>query len=291
VTEDAEISIELNPGSADLDKLRRYKAAGINRISIGAQSFCAGALEFLRRIHTAKETVRCVLDARRAGFENIGLDLIFGIPGQSLSDFEKDLEAAIMLDPHHISYYSLQIEEKTPIYEDYTKGLFDEADEIEDRRMYHLASAFLSKNGFFQYEISNSAKPGKESRHNLKYWSMESYVGFGVSAHSYLNGKRFSNTSELASYLTAENTFEMTEWTHENTLTDDMSEFIFLGLRRTAGIELSAFHSRFGKDFWELYGAETEKLIGRGLLEQKGETLRLTVLGLDVANIVFSEYV
>jgi oxygen-independent coproporphyrinogen-3 oxidase len=291
VAEDAEITIEVNPGTAGPDKFLRYKAAGINRVSIGAQSFDAETLTFLGRIHDAKETVRCVLDARRAGFDNIGLDLIFGIPGQNLSVFEKDLEAAMMLGPQHVSYYSLQIEEKTPIHDDYIKGIFDEADEIEDRRMYHLASDMLSDYGLYHYEISNSAKPGKESRHNLKYWSMEPYAGFGVSAHSYIGGKRFSNTSELAAYLTAENSCEMTEWTHENTLSDDMSEFIFLGLRRTAGIELSDFRSRFGKDFWELYGEETEKLIGRGLLEQKGGALRLTSLGLDVANTVFSEYV
>ena len=291
VNDDAEITIEVNPGSADLNKFRSYKAAGINRVSIGAQSFDAETLGFLGRIHDARETVHCVLDARRAGFENIGLDLIFGVPGQSLSVFEGDLEAAVMLSPKHISYYSLQIEEKTPIHEDYMKGMFDTVDEIEDRRMYHLASDFLAENGFFQYEISNSAKSGFESRHNLKYWSMEPYAGFGVSAHSYIDGKRFSNTPELAAYLTAENNTEMTEWTHENTPADDMSEFIFLGLRRTAGIVLSDFRSRFGKDFWELFGEETMKLIGRGLLEQKGDALRLTTLGLDVANIVFKEYV
>ena len=291
VTEDAEITIEVNPGTADLDKLNRYKAAGINRISIGAQSFDAETLSFLGRIHSANDTVRCVLDARKAGFENIGLDLIFGIPGQTLSCFEGDLESIILLNPQHVSFYSLQIEEKTPIYEEYMRGFFDTPDEIEDRRMYHMASDFFADNGLYQYEISNSAKPGKESRHNLKYWSMAPYAGFGISAHSYIGGKRFSNTTELASYLTAENSCEMTEWTHENTLADDMSEFIFLGLRRTSGIELSDFRSRFGRDFWELYGEETKKLIGRGLLEHRGDALRLTALGLDVANTVFSEYV
>ena len=291
VTDDAEITIEINPGTVNSEKLKKYKAAGINRISIGAQSFKYDNLAFLGRIHDVSDIYHTVYDAKDTGFYNIGLDLIFGIPGQCLSGFEKDLEKTIELHPSHVSYYSLQIEEKTPLYEDYMKGHFEPPDEVEDRRMYHTAKNYLSLQGLNQYEISNSSMPGFESRHNLKYWSMEPYIGVGVSAHSYINGKRISNTSELNAYLAAENNQEITECTHENTLSDDMSEFVFLGLRRTSGIELSNFRNRFGRDFWELYGDETKKLIGRGLLEQMGETLRLTPLGLDVANIVFREYV
>ena len=288
---DAEITIEVNPGTANPEKFRRYRAAGVNRASIGAQSFDPGTLAFLGRVHTADDTFRCFESARDAGFRNISLDLIFGVPGQTVSAWEKDLEAAVSLSPEHISFYSLQIEEGTPLHADMDRGVFEAVDEVEDRRMYHMAKDFLEGNGLFLYEISNSAKPGMESRHNLKYWSMAPYIGIGVSAHSYFGGRRFSNTNSLATYLTAENHVEMTDWVHENTLLDDMSEFIFLGLRRTAGIELSHFRGLFGKDFFELYGEETQKLIGRGLLEQSGDALRLTPLGLDLANNVFVEYV
>ena len=291
VADDAEITIEVNPGTAGLSEFQAYKRAGINRVSIGAQSFDPAMLEFLGRIHSAEDAKRCILEAKDAGFENIGVDLIFGIPGQNQDGFQQDLETTVSLAPSHISYYSLQIEEKTPLYDAQMEGLFEPFDEVLDRQMYHTAKEFLSDNGFHQYEISNSAIPGKESRHNLKYWSLEPYAGFGVSAHSYINGLRISNTSELTSYLKAENDREMTDWMHRNTSADDMSEFIFLGLRRTSGIELSSFTSRFGKNFWDLYGEETNMLIGRGLLEEKSGSLRLTSLGLDVANIVFREYV
>ncbi|MDR3364189.1 MAG: radical SAM family heme chaperone HemW [Clostridiales Family XIII bacterium] len=291
VSDDAEITIEVNPGTTDAEKFRRYFAAGVNRVSVGAQSFHAGTLGFLGRIHRPEETLRCVWDARDAGFDDINIDLIFGVPGQSLSDWAGDLAAAAALDPAHVSFYSLQIEEGTPLFEDFVCGAIDAADDILDRRMYHFAKERLAARGLCQYEISNSAKPGKASRHNLKYWSMEPYAGFGVGAHSYFGGRRFSNTSELACYLSAESGVAMMDWTHKNTLSDDMSEFIFLGLRRTAGIELSRFRAHFGRDFWEIYGEETEKLIGRGLLEKIGDVLRLTALGLDLANNVFSEYV
>ena len=291
VADDAEITIEVNPGTVGTSDFQTYKSAGINRVSIGAQSFDPVMLEFLGRIHSAEDAKRCVLEAKDAGFENIGIDLIFGIPGQTQDGFQHDLETAVSLAPSHLSYYSLQIEEKTPLYDAQMKGQFEPFDEVIDRQMYHAAKEFLAEKGFLQYEISNSAIPGKESRHNLKYWSLEPYAGFGVSAHSYINGLRISNTSDLTSYLKAENDQEMTDWMHRNTSADDMSEFIFLGLRRTSGIELSSFTSRFGKNFWDLYGEETKMLIGRGLLEENSGSLRLTSRGLDVANIVFREYV
>ena len=291
VDEEAEITIEVNPGTTDKEKFRQYRAAGINRVSIGAQSFDAGTLAFLGRIHGSVDIVRCVADARAAGFSAINLDLIFGVPGQEFKAWEKDLASAMALFPEHLSFYGLGIEEGTPLYDDFLNGAFEAADEAEDRRMYRFAKEYLAARGLYQYEISNSAKPGYESRHNLKYWSMEPYLGFGAGAHSYFGGRRFSNISDPSKYISAEDEDEMTDWAHDNTPSDDMSEFIFLGLRRTAGIELSRFSEEFGKDFWELYGDETQKLIGRGLLEQSGDALRLTPLGLDLANTVFSEYV
>ena len=291
VTDDAEITIEVNPGTADLSKMRRYHASGINRVSIGAQSFNEDELAFLGRSHDGAAIAKCVEDAQAAGFDDINLDLIFGIPGQGLSGWEAGLRSATAFEPTHVSFYSLGIEQGTPLYESNARGEFEAVDEALDRCMYHVAKEYLAEQGLFQYEISNSARPGRESRHNLKYWSMEPYAGFGVSAHSYYGGRRFSNTEILADYLSAEDATFMTDWVHENTPSDDMSEFIFLGLRRTSGIELSRFRGRFGKDFWELYGEEAKKLIGNGLLERSGDALRLTSLGLDLANIVFMEFV
>ena len=291
VAEDAEITIEVNPGTSHGKKLLRYRRSGINRVSIGVQSFNNDILAFLGRSHSMEDAVSCVVEARAAGFDNIGLDLIFAIPGQGFSDWSRDLSTALILKPDHVSFYSLQIEEGTPLFEDLKRGAFNEPADTMDRVMYRTAQNYLSEDGFCQYEISNSARPGRESRHNLKYWSMEPYVGFGVNAHSYFGGRRFANTSGLAAYLTAGSEKEMTVSIHENTLSDDMGEFVFLGLRRISGIELSRFNARFGKDFWEQYGKVTRKLIDRGLLEHEGDALRLTPDGRDLANTVFCEYV
>ena len=290
-SDDAEITIEVNPGTVDPGKLLRYRAAGINRLSIGAQSFNEDELAFLGRIHNTSDIEKSVSDAKSAGFSDINIDLMFGIPGQTIESWRGSLEAAAALGPTHISFYSLGIEAGTPLHKSYTQGGFEAIDDVTDREMYHMAKEYLAGQGFSQYEISNSSKPGMESRHNLKYWSMDPYAGFGVSAHSYYGGRRFSNTENLADYLSAEDIGFMTDWVHENTLIDDMSEFIFLGLRCTSGIELSRFQRRFNKNFWELYGRETEKLIGDGLLEHCGDALKLTSLGLDLANTVFREYV
>ena len=325
ITKDAEITIEVNPGTVTPDKFRAYRAAGVNRLSIGAQSFDAGTLSFLGRVHTAQDTLHCFRDAEAAGFENISLDLIFGAPGQTMEQWEADLETAVSLAPEHISFYGLQIEEGTPLFEDLLAGRVRETDELLDRQMYHLATGYLADEGFSHYEISNSARPGFASRHNLKYWSMDAYAGFGLAAHSYSpaqreakaylrnaggngkrkprwrsdypsaweGGRRFSNTGDLQAYLSAGGARDLMDWEHENSRAEDMSEFIFLGLRRTAGIELARFRETFGRDFRELYSEETQDLIARGLLElaNGGDTLRLTALGLDLANIVFREYV
>jgi oxygen-independent coproporphyrinogen-3 oxidase len=291
VDDECEITIEVNPVSEAREKFRAYRSAGVNRVSIGVQSFDPEVLTFLGRLHSAEEAERAVADARAEGFDNINIDLMFGVPGQDLASWERDLKKALKLAPEHISFYGLGFEEGTPLFEDLTAGRTEEIDEILDRRMYHLAKELLADTGFRHYEISNAALPGRESRHNLKYWSMDPYLGIGAAAHSYFDGRRFSNTSNLTEYMAAAGIEDMMDWAHENSIGDEMGEFIFLGLRRTEGIRLSDFHSSFGRDFWELYGEETEKLIRRGLLEQDGDELRLTALGLDLANNVFSEYV
>ncbi|MDR1272391.1 MAG: radical SAM family heme chaperone HemW [Clostridiales Family XIII bacterium] len=287
----AEITIEVNPGTINSESLRIYRSSGINRVSMGAQSFDNATLRTLGRIHSAKEAYEAYGKLRKAGFDNVNIDLMFGIPGQTRGSWEKDIETAIRLSPEHISYYSLGIEEGTPLACALERGEVEPPDQIDDRLMYRQACAEFERAGYVQYEISNCAKPGLASVHNLKYWSMDDYLGFGVAAHSYFEGYRFSNTSDLPSYLGSIGTGGMLGHTQKNSRSDDMQEYIWLGLRRITGIDTGDFKAKFGADFWELYGDETKTLIGRGLLEQENEQLRLTKLGLDLANVVFREYV
>ncbi|MDR1797733.1 MAG: radical SAM family heme chaperone HemW [Clostridiales Family XIII bacterium] len=300
VADDCEITLEANPGSLTDKSLRAYKAMGVNRMSIGVQSFQDKQLEFLGRIHTAEEALLSCLGAEAAGFCNISIDLIFGVPGQAHNDWLYSLDIARQLPVQHISFYSLQIEEGTPLHADVEAGRVEPVEDIEDRLMYHLAIRFLRDKGYQHYEISNCALPGFESRHNMKYWSMEDYAGFGLGAHSYVTkytkdgrprGLRLANTERLGDYLAARDAYSMLDAMHENTVGDQLSEYVFLGLRRTAGIDLAHFKEVFGSDFWEKYGEETSKLIQQGLLERSDERLKLTERGLDVANRVFSEYV
>jgi oxygen-independent coproporphyrinogen-3 oxidase len=182
-------------------------------------------------------------------------------------------------------------EEGTPIFDELTQGYTSALSDLDDRIMYHSAIELLDTAGYKHYEISNAAKPGFESRHNLKYWSLAEYLGLGLGSHSYVDGVRFANTESLADYLSASNLDALNEFVHVNSEHDNIAEYIFLGLRKTEGINLVAFSILFGKDFWQLYGEETKKLIERGLLEHEGSILRLTSLGLDLSNQVFSEYV
>ncbi|MDR0817217.1 MAG: radical SAM family heme chaperone HemW, partial [Clostridiales Family XIII bacterium] len=290
-SEDAEITIEANPGTVSQYDLIDLHHAGLNRISIGVQSFNDKKLKYLGRIHSADAAIKAVHSARRALFKNINIDLIFGVPAETRALWAADVETAIELSPEHISFYDLQVEEGTPVCEDIINGSVEEVDEIEDRLMYHDAIKKLTKAGYVHYEISNAARPGRQSRHNLKYWGMLDYVGIGLGAHSYTAGRRFSNTEDLAVYLSANSSIEMTGESYNNKRGDEISEFIFLGLRRTAGISLAAFRERFGVEFDTLFADETRSLIERKLLQRNGDILKLTQLGLDLSNVVFVEYV
>ncbi|MBE6036935.1 MAG: oxygen-independent coproporphyrinogen III oxidase [Clostridiales bacterium] len=288
VADDVEITAEVNPGTIDVDKMSVWGVFGVNRMSIGAQSMDNDLLKTLGRIHTAEEFVNTYETARRYFYKNINVDLIFGIPGQTLEQWEDTLKKVIALDPNHVSFYSLQLEEGTPFYKMVKEGkLVPTADEL-DRDMYHLAVKMLTEAGYNHYEISNAAKPGFESKHNLKYWSMEEYLGLGLGAHSYLEGKRFSNTTDLEDYIANGGGVV---WTYENTEADNISEYLFTGLRKVAGISLSDFEARFGKKLTDVYGKEVEKHIAGGLLVQEGDMLHLTAKGLDVANTVLCDFV
>jgi oxygen-independent coproporphyrinogen-3 oxidase len=291
ITDDAEITIEANPGTVSQYDLIDLHRAGVNRISFGVQSFNDKKLRYLGRIHSADAAVKSIYSARRARFKNINIDLIFGVPGETRALWAEDIETAVELSPEHISFYDLQIEEGTPVCDDIVSGSVAEVSEIEDRLMYHDAIKKLTKAGYMHYEISNAARQGHQSRHNLKYWSMQDYIGLGLGAHSYTAGRRFSNTEDLSVYLAADSSAGMTYETYNNKRSDEISEFIFLGLRRTSGISLSAFRERFGVEFDSLFADETRSLIERKLLQRSGDVLKLTQLGLDLSNVVFLEYV
>lgn len=291
IKSDVEITIETNPGTLNSTKLTEYINMGINRLSMGVQSLNEDVLKYLGRIHNEYEVYKNFDDARVAGFENINLDMMFGIPGQSNKIWENDFKDVLKLSPEHISFYSLQVEEGTPVFVDVMEDMVSLPDEITDRRMYHTALDLLAANDYSHYEISNASKPGFESRHNLKYWSMDDYIGVGLGAHSFIDGKRSDNTELLKEYLSAPSIMGMVHSIYENTKSDHMSEYIFLGLRKTSGINLIEFEKVYNKKFMELYQEEVDSLMSRGLLEINGHHLRLTSLGLDLSNQVFMEFV
>jgi oxygen-independent coproporphyrinogen-3 oxidase len=291
VTNSPEITVEANPGTVDEICLRSLSDVGVNRLSFGVQSFDDRMLERLGRVHTAREAVESIESARRAGIGNLNIDLIFGLPDQSAESWESDVQTALSLRPEHISFYDLQLEEETPLYEDVISGRLEAISDIEDRLMYHSAVSALTDAGYVHYEISNAALPGMASRHNLKYWSLDNYLGFGLGAHSYMDGRRFSNTEFRGDYIKAMSSDQMVSNYYNNTRGDEISEYVWLGLRRTDGISLSDFRGRFGEDFMHIYAEETEGLIERKLLTRDGDKLRLTALGLDLSNVVFREFV
>lgn len=280
LSSDAEVTLEANPDTVDLRNLRRWRAAGVNRLSMGVQSLDDGILHTLGRIHSAGDAVEAYRLARKAGFRNINLDLMFAVPGQSMEQWMNTVNRVIGLDPEHISFYSLQIEEDTPFYEAYMNGELDFVPEETDRAMYHAAIAAMRRSGYEHYEISNMAKPGMRCRHNLKYWSFGEYLGIGDSASSFMNGVRWTEKPR--------------EEYHENDFADNTGEYVFTGLRKTEGIRKSDFARRFGREFWEVYGSRRgylEEYFEEGLLLEEGDVIRLSERGIDISNSIMAIFV
>lgn len=284
----AEFSIEANPGTLTAEKMKAFREIGVNRVSLGVQSLDDRLLETLGRIHRAGDAKNSYRMLREHGFENINLDLMFALPGQDLGDWENTLKQAVALGPEHLSFYGLIFEEGTAFFEDLNAGRLTEADDVTDREMYHRALEILEAVGYRHYEISNAAKPGLESRHNLKYWTMADYLGCGLGAHSYMDGTRFSNTEDLKEYLDKE---EKTDRVHVNTEKDIREETIFTGLRLVEGLSKKLFRRVIGHEIREVYGPQIDKTIRQGLLEETEEAIRLTKKGLDLANAVMREFI
>jgi len=295
VDEAAEVTLEVNPGTVSLDKLKRYRQLGINRLSIGVQSAKEEELALLGRIHTFEEAKQTFFWAREAGFTNLSLDLISALPGQSLEDYKENVEAILALKPEHISSYSLIVEEGTPFYELYAEGKEKESDLPEeeiDREMYAYTKARLKKAGYERYEISNYAKPGFESRHNSSYWIGTEYLGMGLGASSLFTNARFHNETDLTAYMEAiENGQDIRLDTERLVPEEQMEEFMILGLRMMRGISREEFRNRFGKPIETVYGSALKKLENQGLLYKDGDRIALTETGIDVSNRVFVEFV
>ena len=291
---DIEITIEVNPGTVDTKKLNDYKKLGINRLSIGLQSTKNDILKKIGRIHTYQEFLEIYKLARETGFKNINIDLMIGIPGQKIGDLKNTLQDIIKLEPEHISVYSLIIEENTPIEKMLENGEIKLPDEDLERNMYWYVKNTLELNGYNHYEISNFAKFGKESRHNLNCWNQEEYIGFGVAAHSYLNGIRFSNTINVEEYIQhLENNRkeENIQIEESQSLEDKKNEFMMLGFRKIQGVDIARFKEKFIDNPIFLYREKLNKLVEEGLIEVDLNHIKLTNKGIDLANLVFEEFV
>lgn len=296
---DAEITIEVNPGTVDGEKLVRLREAGINRLSIGLQSANDQTLAALGRIHTWQQFLDTYREARQAGFDNINVDVMSALPGQSLSDHLDTLNKVLALEPapEHISAYSLILEEGTPLYRMAEEGKLKLPDEDADRRMYRETGHLLQRAGYTRYEISNYAREGFVCRHNCGYWTRRDYLGFGIGAASLFENVRFCNGSHLESYL--EDPLGCREKFQVLSREEQMEEFMFLGLRMTEGVSTAKFEHIFGCSTESIYGEVIEKNIKEGLLRRtirrdvrgsEEEMLALTEFGLDVSNHVMAQF-
>ncbi len=294
-TTDCECTIEVNPGTVDPEKLRIYREAGINRLSIGLQSCNDNELKILGRIHNYKAFEETFAAARQAGFDNINVDLMSSIPEQTEESFIRSLQKIIKLEPEHISVYSLIVEEGTPFYE----MDLNLPDEDTERQIYYKTGQILKEHGYDQYEISNYAKPGKECRHNIRYWKCNEYIGFGVAAASYFNGVRWKNTEDINDYMNymqgVGNIEDMkcdSFYSEKEILTQEeqCAEFMFMGLRMNQGVSAEEFCNRFGFVPEEKYGEIITKHIKNDLLVKEENCIRLTDKGRDVCNFVMADF-
>lgn len=288
VSTDYEFTIEANPGTIDFEKARMLHENGVNRISLGVQSFNDSELEFLGRIHDMKTAYETVWDVHRAGFSNISIDIMTALPYQTKETLKRTIETAMELPIKHISAYSLIIEDGTPLARDYDAGQFEIPSEDEDREMYAMTKQLLGERGFNQYEISNFAIEGYESRHNIKYWECSEYIGLGAAAHSYINGERYENTPDLAEYISG--SYHLDERI-KLSRKDMMFEFIMMGLRMNVGISEKEFERRFGIAIDDVYGKQLEKFTKAGLLIRNGNYVRFSDRGRDVSNSVLCEFI
>jgi oxygen-independent coproporphyrinogen-3 oxidase len=294
----AEITLEANPGTVDAGKLAGMRTAGVNRLSMGAQSFDDELLKFLGRIHRAADTREAARAARRAGFERMNLDLIFAVPGQTLACVMRDIAQAAALEPVHVSAYNLTFEEGTAFFADMKRGRIVPLANDEQAAMYAAVREELPRRGYAMYEISNYARPGCEARHNLTYWRARSYLGLGAGAHSFAlgalagYGRRWWNERTPARYMELVARAGRAEsGAEEIDAATGASEFVFLNLRLREGFALDNFRARLGREFDEVFGARAARMAADGLLVREHGRIKLTDRGLELADTVFAEFI
>ncbi|MGY4690366.1 radical SAM family heme chaperone HemW [Salibacterium sp. K-3] len=286
-----EFTVEVNPGEADRVKFDMMKDEGVTRLSIGIQTFNDRLLQHIGRGHTADEARDTVQKAREAGFDNISIDLMFGLPEQSMEDWKETVSEAVKLDIDHVSAYSLKIEEKTMFHNWYRQGKIKPLPEDTEAAMYEELEDALSAAGFHAYEISNFARPGKESEHNKTYWKNEEYYGFGAGAHGYVNGVRYANMGPLPHYLKAvEAGKHPLKETHEVSRSEMMEEEMFMGLRMQEGVSASRFFRKYQCSYYDVYPEVVRELTEGGLLYDSGSSLYLTEKGKLLGNEVFARF-
>lgn len=286
----SEFTVEANPGTLNMDKLKLMKSYGVNRLSIGLQAWQDRLLRKLGRIHTLEDFIESYNNARKCGYNNINIDIMFGLPEQSMEDWKETVENVLALKPEHISSYSLIIEEGTPFFNMYNEGIITTPGEDVERDMYHYAIDRFNHAGISQYEISNFALKGYECAHNITYWRDEEYIGIGAGAHSYIGKQRYFNRSDIKEYLEGIKTGTQVEESINLTKDDEMAEFMFLGLRLINGIDTERFKNRFGIDIHDVYLKEILESIKEGFLVEDGRILKLTSVGVDFSNQVFVKF-
>lgn len=294
VSENAEITIEVNPGTVTMEKLTDYKQIGINRLSIGLQSAKNELLKQIGRIHNFEQFLETYKMAREVGFKNINIDLMLGLPNQRISDLKETLEKVIDLQPEHISVYSLIIEEGTPIANKIEQGELKLPEEDIERNMYWYVKNILELKGYTHYEISNFAKKGYESKHNMNCWNQKEYIGIGAAAHSYRDITRYSNTENLSEYITniQKENFERNRIIHEIQKEEDTKkEYMILGLRQIDGVQISKFKEKFAENPIYFFRKELNKLTEQNLISIDDDYIKLTNKGIDLANLVWEEFV
>ncbi|MCY7748928.1 radical SAM family heme chaperone HemW [Bacillus inaquosorum] len=287
----SEFAVEANPDDLSTGKLKILKEAGVNRLSFGVQTFEDDLLEKIGRVHKQKDVFASFERAREIGFDNISLDLMFGLPGQTLKHLDHSLNTALSLDAEHYSVYSLIVEPKTVFYNLMQKGRLHLPPQEQEAEMYEMVMGRMEAHGIHQYEISNFAKAGMESKHNLTYWSNEEYFGFGAGAHGYISGTRTVNVGPVKHYidLIAEKGFPYRD-THEVTIEEQIEEEMFLGLRKTAGVSKKRFAEKYGRSLDELFPSVLKDLAEKGLIHNSDSAVCLTHQGKLLGNEVFGAF-
>lgn len=289
---DIEFSVEMNPGTVDKEKLKFLKNMGVNRLSVGLQAWQNVLLKKLGRIHEIKDFIEAYNEAREVGFNNINIDIMFGLPDQTMEDLKETLQKVVELNPEHISCYSLIIEEGTIFNKLYDEEKLNVPTEDIERDMYAYCIKFLKDKGYSQYEISNFSKEGRKCKHNLIYWDLKEYIGCGSAAHSYIDGIRYRHTENVEKYIETMNNGEDIKMDlHKNSLKEDMEEFMFMGLRKIKGISVDEFRKRFNKNIMDVYKDTINKYLENNLLIMDEGRICLSARGIEVSNSVMCDFI